>query len=563
MDIIVTNTGPSALDGFIEIVDTAPTNIQMSFTGETHSNGLTFSPGSGVAVWSGTLSLGSGQSVTIAGDAIVSPCYTGTVTNQASAYAFTPCAHAEVFAPVDSFALTAPVLNFTVSKTQTPAAPGVGSFVTYRIVVTNTGQATLSEVYMTDTVAAVIPYSATGFAAPAGFNNPPTSTAVPEGNRYDWWRTGTPFLPGTSLTFTITGQVQAVCAQTTVSNTAFVTASAGSSCTGVTVSSNAPSFTVAGPVVSFTVSKTQVPAGGTLTAGTSVTYRIVLRNTGTATIENIVMTDTVSPLLVNQTTAGPGSPVVLASAGGTLYVWGTGSAGLGPNMDVTLTITGQVGAVCASATVMNQTQAIASAACPSTSQVVVSTPTLFTVAGPVLALTVSKTQTPAAPVLGGPVTWRIVVTNTGGATLDTIAVRDTVPTPFTNVTTAQPPAFSSPVLSQLPSGTRYVWSQAGLTMTPGMSYTFTISGQVGAVCAAAPVTATAVVTGSNACVSSGVTVPAGAVGFTANPPVLAMTVSRTQTPASPGIGGAVTYRVVSTNTGTATIQNILSLDTLS
>jgi uncharacterized repeat protein (TIGR01451 family) len=152
--LIVTNTSPSATITDLLVVDTAPGNNQVNFTNETHSAGLSFVSGGGGAVsWTSTgLALGPNMSVTITGDGTVSQCYTGVVFSQGSAYGRAHCGAASVVAPADTWPLTAPVLSFTVSKTQTPASPGVGGFVTYRIVVTNTGQATISDLYVTDTV---------------------------------------------------------------------------------------------------------------------------------------------------------------------------------------------------------------------------------------------------------------------------------------------------------------------------------------------------------------------------------------------------------------------------
>ena len=52
-----------------------------------------------------------------------------------------------------SFSLPAPVPAVSIVKTLTPASPNPGDVVTYRLVVTNTGNVVLTSVAVTDTVA--------------------------------------------------------------------------------------------------------------------------------------------------------------------------------------------------------------------------------------------------------------------------------------------------------------------------------------------------------------------------------------------------------------------------
>src|SRR6185436_3080575 len=65
----------------------------------------------------------------------------------------------------------------------------------------------------------------------------------------------------------------------------------------------------------------------------------------------------------------------------------------------------------------------------------------FTVNPATDALTVVKIQTPAAPVTAGPVTYKIVVTNTGTSTVTSITVTDTIAAQVTGATTDQPAGF--------------------------------------------------------------------------------------------------------------------------
>src|SRR5207245_1935021 len=174
--------------------------------------------------------------------------------------------------------------SVTMVKTQTPASPNPGDVVTYRLVVTNNGNVVLTSLAVTDTVSAIVTGGAqvtpVGFAALAPAN-------VAGGTWFAWSGTGLSFGPGQALTFPIPGTVSQVCAPVTVANVAF--ASAGSVCGAASAVSNTTSFPVTPPVTSVTVAKQQVTAGG---AGAAITYRVIVTNTGTATVTSVTVTDT-------------------------------------------------------------------------------------------------------------------------------------------------------------------------------------------------------------------------------------------------------------------------------
>ena len=73
-------------------------------------------------------------------------------------------------------------------------------------------------------------------------------------------------------------------------------------------------------------------------------------------------------------------------------------------------------------------------------------------------IAVNKIQIPASPQIGQPITYQIVVTNTGTATIDQLSIVDTVSPVMAGVTTQQPTGYAAPLITQVTGGTRYAWS---------------------------------------------------------------------------------------------------------
>ena len=303
---------------------------------------------------------------------------------------------------------------------------------------------------------------------------------------------------------------------TLASNTAYITARTLCSTTGLFT--NQTAFVVAAPVLSFTVVKEQVTVGG---VGEAVTYRIVVTNDGGATIESLLVVDTLSPVVTGVTVdQDPVFTVVgpVQVAGGTRYAWSASGLNMTPGVNYTFTVTGQVGLVCAPTTVSNRAWVRTDTLCGGTT--VVTNAVAFTVAPPVLSLAVDKQQIPTAPGIGEVVRYQVVVTNVGTATVRELLVVDTVAAEVTGVTQDQPPGFTALGPLQVSSGSWYGWSGSGLSLTPEASFTFTITGRVGLVCAPTLVSNTGFALARDVCQSSA-EASSGVVSFTVQPAVAA------------------------------------------
>jgi uncharacterized repeat protein (TIGR01451 family) len=500
---------------------------------------------------------GTEYSFTIAGR-LGLVCASTPLSNRAHVEVFGACAASDVDTGLATMTLDPPVGNVTVVLNQVPASPGVGDAVTYRVVVTNAGTATVTDLTVTDTVSPAIVGAVTD--QPAGWAAP-VVTQTASGTQYAWARNGFAMVPGASYTFTISGTVGAVCVTSGVSNTAYVVAL--DSCLPSRQFTNTTGFVVAAPGLGLAAVKQAVPAAPQV--GEPLAYRIVVTNTGTVTVNTMTVTDTVSPVLVGVGTAEPsgfGPPTIVSIVGtGTRYAWSASSLNLYPGTAYTFTITGVVGLVCAATNVSGTAYVIGGAACGETAGYTNAVGHM--VQPPVSGMTVVKQQVPAAPGIGAAITYRIVVTNTGSATLTSLTVTDTVSPIVTSPANDQPAAMGAPVITSVAgTGTRYAWSATGLALVPGTSYTFTVTGTVGTVCAATTVGNTAWVTAGAACgpLSSFYT---NATGFAIPAPALGFVVTRQQVPASPQVGEPLTYRLIVANTGGATVTDLTVTDTVS
>jgi len=246
----------------------------------------------------------------------------------------------------------------TVAKVQTPAAPGAGGTVTWRVDVRNAGLITITDLTVTDTVPGAVVNLAS--AQPSAFAAPAVASVPGSGTVFAWSGTGLTFAPGATFSFTLTGQVGALCGSTSVSNTAYVTASYALA--GTTAYSNAAGFTAGPAALTAGASLAQTPPSGTvLASGSPVTYRIVVTNTGGATVTDVTVSDTLPPQFSAAGTAEPsgfGPPLAVAVAGGTRFVWSASGLALVPGTTLTFTVTGAAGLVGA-ATQVSTTAAFA------------------------------------------------------------------------------------------------------------------------------------------------------------------------------------------------------------
>lgn len=497
--IFVTNTGTATLTT-LSVIQTLPpviggvTGAQPApFTLATTSAGtgtrygwsaagLAFAPG---VTWTFTLTGTVGQ-----------PCTALEVSATALVSAADACTATELFTNPAGFALAGPVFGAKLVKTQVPAAPGIGAFIAYEIHFTNTGTAALDTVTIVDTVPAEIVGLATRQPVLLGA---PVVVTVAGGTRHVWSASGVTLQPGATISVTVTGRVGLVCVPTLVSNTAYAVGSSG--CGSADAFAAPPGTLVQPPVTGLAASLTQSPA--IPVAGGPVTYRIVVRNTGTATVATLTVTDTV-PLGVLITGSDQPGGFALATTGvpgGTRFEWTGGALSLIPGRTFTFTLTGVAPDSCVSASVFHAGRVTGASACLPAEAL--TNAAGFTLTGVTLATGVTLRSVPAEPAPGAPVTYRILVVNSGTATITDLLVSDTIPALVGALVTVQPAGFGAPVITAVTGGRRIVWSGAGLTFAPGTVYTLTVTGTVGTVTSDTTLAHRAVVTAGIACAQAG------------------------------------------------------------
>lgn len=437
----------------------------------------------------------------------------------------------------------------SITAARSPGSPVNLLPVAYRLVVTNLGSMTLSGL----TVTATLPPAATDIVgdAPPGFVMAGPAPLA-SGSWYAF-SGGTALVPGASFTFTLTGRAGWACAPVPLSLSARVDAS--SDCAPVSAATTLVGTSAGPPAAGLSAALTHVPAAPA--GGDPVTYRLVVTNTGSATQSALTVVATLPPVVAAPATDGPpGFPAATigpAGSGATRYVWSAAGLTLGPGQVLTFTVTGLAGVTCGPTPVT--ATAWATGVGPCSSVTTFPAVTSWIPASPTAALAVTNLLVPPLSLPGSVLVYRVVVANAGTATLTGLTLIDTLPFPARIVSSDQPTPFGPPAVIGAGGGaSSFTWSDAGVAIPPGVSFTFTLTGVTGRVCTPTTVRAAAVAASGSICT----TVAAAAVSglWIANPAPELLTISATSSPPVPQSIGRVTYRIVVANSGTTTLTGL-------
>lgn len=313
--IVVTNNGPSNIIG-ANVSDTFPTDLSgVTFTA-VETGGATGFTTSGSGDINDTVNLPSGGTITYTVTANVS----NTATDLSNTATITPPTGATDVDLTNNTATdldtVTPMVDLAINKTTAATSVAPGGTVTYTITVTNNGPnaatgATVADTFgaqfTSDTFTAVGAGGATGFTA-SGSGAINDTVNVPVGG---------------TITYTVTGNVSAT-ATGTIANTSTVTAVAGEIDTNLTNNTSTVTRNLV-PQANLLITKVDnrggssiTPTTGSVAQGSTITYTIVLKNTGPSTAAGVKISDVFpSAILSDSFTSSSAGGATGATAAGT------------------------------------------------------------------------------------------------------------------------------------------------------------------------------------------------------------------------------------------------------
>jgi uncharacterized repeat protein (TIGR01451 family) len=517
--ITVANSGPSAAAG-VTIDDPLPAGVTtVSWTCSAAAGSSCATP-SGTGAINTTVNLAASGTVTFT-VSMQAGSSAGTLTNTVTATVppgiVDPVPSNNVASDTDTLVFTA---DIAVTKTASSATVPAGQSFAYTVVVSNEGPDPATGVSVLDTMPAGLANTTWSCTATAGSSCPASGIG-------DIAATIDLAFNGTA-TFTVTAVITSA-APSTIVNTA--TAAVGPDTVDPDPTNNTDSASV---VVDFTATLSVQKTASVAVAepGETFSYDIVVTNAGPAVLDGVAISDPVPTGLIAV------SWTCFGTAGGVCSVGsGSGSPLLGADLpqggSVVITLTVQV-APGASGPIVNVVTATAGPVSqPITAQASASV-VVSTVVAPAAALSITKSTTAKTySKLGSIVTFTLVATNTGIATLDNVTISDP------NATLVNCPAVTLMPGQTLTCSATHVVTQADLDRN-------TIT-NIGSVSGISP-------TGST------ITANSAAVVVPVMPHASLSLVKSTEATAFRKVGDQITYTITATNTGNVTLINVAISD---
>ncbi len=439
------------------------------------------------------------------------------------------------------------IADLSITKNDLTDPVSAGNTVTYSIVVTNNGPDTQTGATVTDTFAAPLTnVTFTSVATGGATGNDVTGT----GNIND-----TVTLPsGATITYTVTGTIPSNAAAGPLSNTATVTAPANTFETN-TANNSATITTTINQRVDVLVTKTDSP--DPVTAGSNLTYTIVVTNNGPSDAQGLSFSDAIP---VNTTFVSLNSPAgwtsITPAVGGTGTITSTRStlaAGTGAQ---TFTLVVKANASTAAGSTITNTANITTTT--TDTNAVNNTATATSTVNTSADLSVTKSGTPSTVVAGQNLTYTIVVTNNGVSDAQGVNLSDVIPVNTTFVSFASPAGWTN--TAPAVGGTGTVTSTRPTLAAGSGPQTFTLVVMANAAAAnGATITNTATVsattTDPNAANNSASS--SSTVNATAD-----VSVTKDGSSDSVSPGQQLTYTIIVSNSGVVAAQNVTLTDVI-
>ena len=481
--ITVTNAGPSAAFGAL-VSDTFPA----SFTGDTYTISttsgaadLTHTSGSGAIV--DTVNIPACSTITYTVTASISASATGMITNAASVVApvtFTDT-HSANNTASDTDSLLKADLAITDTDSKTSAVPGTQD--TYTIVVTNNGPTSVTAASVCDPFAANTDISSDTFTvATTGGAADSTHAASGSGSINDTVNMAS----GSTITYTVTANIGAAATGSLI-NTATVTVPIHVA-DPVPANNTATDTDTLTPHVDLLVTKSDNDSGNVV-PGTTVTYTVVVKNTGASNAVGVTVADALPAGITSDTytaSGATGAAGFTASGSGNIH---DASVNLTAGGCITYTVTTNVSAA-ATGTLINTATATADSG---------ETNTNPTQNSGVTSATDTDTLTPRADLVvtnsdngggtsagggtsgnvvpGAPVIYTITVQNTGPSNAVGVTVADTLPAGITSDTYTA--AGTTGAAGLLANGSGSI-DDTSVSLAAGSSITYTVTANINA-----------------------------------------------------------------------------------
>jgi len=461
--LLVTNNGPGAATD-VEIVDTLPAGVTfVSATG-----GTVTPPGVGdndVTVAIGDIPSGEERTVTIT--VTVSQTAAASITNSAIVRSTETTAGFDPNPGNNSDSentATQSTIDLAVTKTDSSGGNAVapGQPLTYTIIVTNTGPSNADGVRLLDNIPDGIRVTqVSSNTAGVVITTPPSAQDTDPSNPDDIQFIIGDLAVGASVELTVQATVLAATRGNLI-NTAVVSTTNATLIESNTANNTANLTTTLTPRVDVAVTKTDT-VSGSVVAGNAFTYHMDVTNSGPSTATGVVLSDT---LPAGVTFVSVNSQQGTASHANGLITANIGTLAPGATVRVTVNATANAdarGTLTNTATV-TQTETDSNTANNSS--------TINTALNPQVDLQVTKTKVnptnPAVP--GAPLTYTILVTNTGPSTATSVIMTDVLPNGLTF-------ASGSSTVGTVSNVGQTVTANVG-NLAPGASATVTLNANV-------------------------------------------------------------------------------------
>ena len=525
--ITVLNSGPSAVID-AAVVDVLPAAFtSATWTCAASSGGICDNAGPTSGNINTTVDLPSGGSATFTVNGTIDAAFTGTLTNTATVTA----PPGTIDDPANNSATDNTTIvaqaNLVVTKTDGAATATPGGTTTYTVTVGNVGPSVVTGATVSD----VLPAGATAMNWTCTATAASSCTASGSGTIADT----VTLRPAGMLTYVVTVNIDAA-ATGSLSNT--VTATVPGSVTETSpLDNSATDVDTLTPSTDLSITKTDNVA--TAVPGTGVTYTIVATNNGPSVAVGATVADAFPAALtsISWTCVGPCTP----SGSGAL----NDVVNLPVGGSVTYTVTATVAAG-ATGTLSNTATVTAAAGSTDPTPANNSATDVDTLT-PQSDLSITKTDGAATEVPGTPVTYTIVVANSGPSAVVGASVVDTYPASLSNATWT-----CVAVGGTCPAGGAGVINTS-INLGVGGTATFSVTADVsasatGTLSNTATVTAPPATTDLNPANNSATDIDTLA-------PQVNLSVTKTDNDLAAQPGDTVTYAIVVSNTGPSAVVN--------